>query len=124
MSRRALWKEALCFRLACARRVSESAMCRKDVGTVGRQRPGKHPRSRPAPRRYSGSALDQHVFTSPDRGRQRSQAESILRNKLGFPERLDLFNRDLNASLNIRLVGISGVRPQYLKRGVALAQKK
>jgi hypothetical protein len=40
----------------------------------------------------------------------------------GFPTRL--VNCDLNAALNIRLVGISGPRPQYLERGVALAHNK
>jgi hypothetical protein len=40
----------------------------------------------------------------------------------GFPDRL--VNRDLNAALNIRLVGISGGRPHFLERGVAFAQNK
>jgi hypothetical protein len=40
----------------------------------------------------------------------------------GFPSRL--VNRDLNAALNIRLVGISGPRPQYLERGVEIERNK
>jgi hypothetical protein len=62
------------------------------------------------------------VKTREVRGLKLSRSSETNLRLTGFPERL--VNRDLNAALNLRLVGVSGQRPQYLERGVALAQNK
>jgi hypothetical protein len=62
------------------------------------------------------------VRTREVRGLKLSRSSETNLRLTGFPERL--VNADFNAALNLRLVGVSGQRPQYLERGVALAQNK
>jgi hypothetical protein len=62
------------------------------------------------------------VITREVRGLKLSRSSETNLRLTGFSKRL--VNRDLNSAVNLRLVGVSGQRPRYLKRGAASAQNK